>query len=131
MPVPIPISNPTIGTGLAVAELYLHPQRQDAPISPTSISGLMGMYTDTENWMVGAFHEGFYSEDSYRGRGLLGYGELNLKFYGIGNDSILRDRPVEYGAKATFFSPRLLFRLPVKNWFLGARYLYLEIDNTF
>jgi hypothetical protein len=131
VPVPIPISNPTVGTGLAVAGLYLHPQREEDPTLPTSISGVHTMYTDTQSWTIGVFHEGFYSQDAYRVRGLLGYGELNLKFYGIGNDSILRDRPVEYEARTTIFSPRLLFRLPVKNWFVGARYLYLEIDNTF
>ena len=28
LPVPIPISNPTVGTGLAVAGIYLHPKRE-------------------------------------------------------------------------------------------------------
>jgi len=61
----------------------------------------------------------------------LAYGEFNLKFYGIGNDSPIRDNPISYEAKTTAFLPRILFRLPVNNWFLGPRYIFLKIDNTF
>ncbi len=131
VPVPIPKSDPTIGTGLAVAGVYLHPKREGEEDSPASVSGVYGLYTDTESWLVGIFHDGFYSNDRYRVRNVIGYGEFNLKFYGIGNDSILRDRPVDYKAKGKAFLPRILFRLPVKKWFIGLRYLYLEIDNSF
>jgi hemolysin activation/secretion protein len=131
VPIPIPIANPTVGKGLAVVGMYLHPRKPEDSDLPTSISGVMGMYTDSKSWITGVFHEGHYGQDSYRVRGLLGYGEFNLKFYGIGDDSILRDNPIDYEAKTTAFLPRLLFRLPVKNWFLGAQYLYMDIDATF
>lgn len=131
VPVPIPIVNPTVGKGLAVVGMYLHPRKPEDSDLPTSISGVMGMYTDSESWVTGVFHEGYYGQDRYRVRGLLGYGVFNLKFYGIGDDSILRDHPIDYEAKTTAFLPRLLFRLPVKNWFIGAQYLYMEIDTTF
>jgi hypothetical protein len=131
VPVPIPVSDPTIGTGLAVAGLYLHPRREGDTVSPTSISGVFGMYTDTDSWMAGVFHEGFYSEDRYRVRSTLGYGEFNLKFYGVGDDSFFRDNPIDYKAEGIVFIPRVLFRLPFNNWFLGPRYYYLNIDTSF
>ncbi|MCJ7830584.1 MAG: hypothetical protein MUP74_04265 [Desulfobacterales bacterium] len=120
--VPIPISDPSIGTGLAVAGIYLHPRREGDTGAQTTMSGLVGMYTSTDSWLAGAFHEGFYSQDRYRVRGFGGYGEFNLKYYGIGEDSILRDNPIDYGAQAVMFMPRVLFRLPWDNWFLGPRY---------
>lgn len=129
--VPIPISDPTVGTGLAVAGLYLHPQKEKDTISPTSISGVFGMYTETDSWMAGIFHNGFYMEDRYRIGGTLGYGEFNLKFYGIGEDSVFQDDPVDYKAKGTILTPRLLFHLPWDNWFLGARFFYLNIETSF
>jgi hypothetical protein len=91
----------------------------------------MGIYTDSESWAVGVFHNGFYSGDRFRVRSLLGYGEFNLKYYGIGNDSILREHPIDYEAKATLFAPRVLFKLPLKNWLIGPEYFYLDIDTTF
>ena len=42
--VPIPISNPTVGTGLQAALLYLHPKKDDSQ-SQNSTSGIVGMYT--------------------------------------------------------------------------------------
>jgi len=131
VPVPIPISNPTIGTGLAVALLYLHPQKSRKPDSPTTTTGLFGMYTDSRSWAVGAIHDGFYRDDRIRFRVPAFYGDFNLDFYGIGNDSPLKDNPVEYNAAASGLIPRLLFRLPWNNWFLGGQYALLKIDTKF
>lgn len=91
----------------------------------------MGMYTDSESWAVGIFHNGYYSRDKFRVRSILGYGKFNLEYYGIGNDSILRDHPIEYEAKGILFVPRVMFHLPLQNWFLGLEYFYLNIDTTF
>jgi hypothetical protein len=131
VPVPIPISNPSIGTGLGIAGIYLHPQKKGEPESVTSTSGVFGMYTDTDSWMVGVFHNGSYAHDRYRIKGILGYGEFNLDFYGVGDDSPLRDNPVNYNARGILFKPEILIRLPFENWFAGPQYSYLEIDTTF
>ena len=47
VPIPIPIANPTIGAGLAAALLYLHPKKK--PHSPTTTTGVFGMYTDSQS----------------------------------------------------------------------------------
>lgn len=129
--VPIPISNPSIGTGLAVTALYLHPQKKEGTEVPTTTSGVVGLYTDSESWLAGIFHDGFYRDDRYRVRAALGYGDFKLKFYGIGNDSIFRDNPISYQARTTAFMPRVLFNLPSNNWFLGPHYFYLNLDYVF
>jgi hypothetical protein len=129
--VPIPISNPTIGTGLAVTALYLHPQKKEGSEVPITTTGVVGLYTDSESWLTGIFHDGFYAEDRYRVRGVLGYGDFKLKFYGIGNNSIFRDNPINYQARTTAFMPRVLFKLPSNKWFLGPHYSYLNLDYVF
>jgi hypothetical protein len=58
LPVPIPISNPTVGSGLQVALLYLHPQTSDDPAVSNSTSGIGAMYTNTDSWFAGGFHDG-------------------------------------------------------------------------
>lgn len=131
VPIPIPISNPSIGTGLAVALLYMHPQKSEKPNAPTTTSGVMGMYTNTESWAVGALHDGYYRDDQIRFRFPAVHGEFNLDFYGIGNESPFRDNPVEYNAVTNAVIPRLLFRLPWNNWFLGGEYRLLNIDAQF
>jgi hypothetical protein len=131
VPIPIPISNPTIGTGLALTLLYLHPQKSQEPDAPTTATGVFGMYTDSESWAVGAIHDGFYRDDHIRFRVPAFHGEFNLDFYGIGNDSPFEDNPVEYNAVTDALIPRLLFRLPWDHWFLGGQYALVKINTTF
>jgi hypothetical protein len=129
VPIPIPISNPTIGTGLAAALLYLHPKK--TPDSPTTTTGVFGMYTDSQSWAVGAFHDGYYRDDRLRFRIPIVYGEFNLDFFGVGSDSPLRENPIEYTAVTGAFIPRLLHELPWERWYAGGQYTFLNVDAKF
>lgn len=131
VPIPIPVSNPTIGTGLTLALVYLHPQKSENPDAPTTRTGVFGMYTDSESWAVGAIHDGYYRNDRIRLRVPAFHGEFNLDFFGTGNDSPLKDNPVRYNAVTDALVPRLLFHLPWNNWFLGGEYTLLKIDTRF
>ena len=128
VPVPIPIANPTIGVGLAAALLYMHPQKSQNPDAPTTTTGVFGMYTNTQSWAIGAIHDGYYRDDRIRFRLAAAHGEFNLDFYGVGNDSQLKDNPVEYNAIANALIPRLLFELPWDKWFLGGQFTLVNID---
>ncbi len=131
VPVPIPISNPTIGTGLAAALLYLHPKDSKTPDSPNSTTGAFVMYTSSESWAVSAFHDGYYMDDRLRVRVPALYGEFNLDFFGIGNDSPLKENPIEYQALSGAFVPRVLYGLPWNNWYAGGQYKLLNVDIKF
>ena len=126
--IPIPISNPTIGTGLGAVAMYMHPKAAGDKSAPTSSTGVFGMYTSTESWAAGVFHDGYYRQDRIRFKMPVGHGSINLKFYGIGSESPLRNNPISYNAKGTFTMPRLLFRLPANHWFLGGQYRFLNIN---
>ncbi len=131
VPVAIPISNPTIGQGLAAAILYMHPQSSQESDAPTSMTGAFGMYTDTQSWAAGAFHDGYYLDDRIRFRVPITHADFHLKYYGTGADSPLRDNPIEYRAVGNLFIPRLTFELPWNNWFLGGLYRLINIDARF
>jgi outer membrane protein assembly factor BamA len=60
---PIPIANPTIGNGLAVAGLILYKFDSESPASSTAIAA---GYTDSDSWGVGALQEANFSEDRWR-----------------------------------------------------------------
>jgi outer membrane protein assembly factor BamA len=129
--VPIPISNPTVGTGLQAALLYLHPKMDDSQ-SQNSTSGIVGMYTDSNSWIAGIFHDGYWAVDTYKFTGYLGGGDLNLKYYGIGDDPVLSDHPIDYKLAAFSFSPRLQRRIPsTENWYAGIHYLFIDTDTIF
>lgn len=132
LPVPIPISNPTIGSGLQAAILYLHPKTSEDPGIPNSTSGVMGMYTDTKSWLVGGFHDGSWSEGRYRGRIAGGTGEFSLDYFGVGENSIFTDNPLPYQLRSDVFISQFLSRIPgTRSWFLGLRYMFVDSDVTF
>ncbi len=131
VPVALPISNPTIGQGLGVSILYLHPQSSKEPDTPTSMASVLGMYTNSQSWAAGAFHDGYYLDDRIRFRVPIMYGEFNLKYYGTGVESPLRENPIEYQAVSKLFIPRLTFELPWDNWYLGGIYRLINIDTRF
>lgn len=130
--VPIPVANPTIGAGLQVALLYLHPKTSSNPDVPNATSGIVGMYTDTESGFVGGFHDGSWKDDLYRFRILAATGEFNLDYFGTGTDSIFKDNPISYSISADMVASQLLRRLPgSKKWFAGIRYMYSKSDAIF
>ena len=130
-PVPTIISNPTLGTGLALALIYMHPQKEGDTSGRSDITGVAGMYTDTDSWATGLFHSGSYVNNRLRASAALFYADFDLKFYGIGNDSPIRDHPINYNARITFFAPKFLFNFPSKNWFIGPVYRLMKFENSF
>ena len=132
LPVPIPISNPTIGTGLQAALLYLHPKNSTDSTIPNSTSGVAAMYTDSDSWFFGGFHDGNWKNDLYRFQALAGTGRFNLDYFGIGDDSALKDNPIPYSISSDLLFSQLLRRFPGShNWYFGARYAFTRSNVIF
>ncbi len=131
---PVPMVNPTLDAGLVGVGMYMHPEddfwndeERSDNATRQSISGLAAMATTNRSWAAGMFHKGFYANDKYRGSVYLGYGEFNLKFYGIGDDSFLRNHPINYFAKITAFQPKFFFQV-LDNWYIGPKYSIFNWD---
>ncbi len=132
VPIILPISNPTVGAGLGGGVLYMHAKDADSdPNDPATMTGVFGMYTDTESWAFGGFHSGSYKDDTIRVSVPVVHGDFNLKFYGVGESSPLRDDPIDYDATGNLFLPKISFELPFNNWFLGGTYRIIDISTEF
>jgi outer membrane protein assembly factor BamA len=59
------------------------------------------------------------------------HGDLNLKYYGKGDDSPLREHPIDYKAIGNFLVPRVSVETPVDNWFLGGQYRLINTRTKF
>jgi len=130
--VPIPISNSTISSGLQAALLYLHPKENEDPDTPNSTSGIIGMYTNTETWMAGAFHDGTLKNDLFHYQIMIGTGELNLDYFGLSGDSSLQDDPIEYKLTSDLLFSQFLRRFPgSEDWYVGFRYMLIDSNVEF
>ena len=130
--VPIPVANPTVGTGLQVAVLYLHPKDSSDVQSPNTTSGVGAMATNSHSWLVGAFHDTSFANDRYRLNAFAGVGQFNLDFFGTGENSPLTDHPIPYELKGAVGQLSGVARFPgTDHWFVGLVYLYLNPTVTF
>jgi outer membrane protein assembly factor BamA len=123
---PIPISDPAIGTGLAGVAMALY--NADAAGKPWT-SGLGGLYTDSESWALAAFHRSHHDNDRYRVSAAGGYGDFNVDFYGIGADAGSRGVAIglEQSGIALVFEGLMRAR---PHTYLGFRYRGVVLDTA-
>jgi hypothetical protein len=128
VPVPMIVSNPTVGTGLQAVLMYLHPEQPGSTHNVTT--GLVGMYTDTSSWFTGVFHDDSFMDDRFRISGFLGTGTFYLDYYGIGD--ITGDKSIPYEFNMNVATVKLQARIPeTSHWFAGVLYIFLSTDSEF
>jgi len=140
LPVPIVISDPAVGYGAGLALAFFHDSGNTPPAGgdinarmhlPPSISFVAGAQTDNGSWFAGPGHVASWKKDSIRYTGLLGYGDLNLEYYGIGSKLIPGNRSLSFDIQGTFLYQQLLFRIKDSDVFLGGRYSFLGANVGF
>jgi outer membrane protein assembly factor BamA len=126
LPVPIPVRNPTLGTGLVGMLMYLHPSSSTESSVPNATSGIALMATDNHRRFGGIYHDGYYFNDRVRLRAAAGTGEFNLQFSGLGDDPIFDDRPIPYEIAADTVHMQALWRLGKSHYFAGLRETWID-----
>jgi hypothetical protein len=121
--VPIPQSSPSLGAGLTLgAGLFYNPNRSKEPWT----SGGAVMATSNGSWAIGAGHKMFLAQDRFRITAFAGYGDVNLRFYGIGPNAGARNISVDINDTGftAFVDPQVRV---APNFYVGLRALYLDL----
>ena len=127
--VPIPTSNPTTGTGLIGVAAYFWGQTDEQKqTQPPSVSGLGGMYTDTQSWVVGLGQTAYWNDDLWRFAGAAGVANLNLPLFAtdVLGTPVRVDWEIDGELAFAQLSRRLFERV-----YLGFQARYLAFDQTF
>ena len=124
--VPIPVSNPALGNGLAVAALGLY---KVGDTERPWTSGVGGFYTDSASWAGAALQKAYIAQDRFRVMGAAGLGDFNIDFFGIGERANSRRRsvPIKEQAKGGLFQG--LMRVS-PNLYGGVHYRLLDVQTT-
>lgn len=128
---PIPISNPTIGTGVAAAAvLFYNPNQASQPW----VSGIGGGYTSSDSWGIGAFHSMSLAKDRLRFLGFAGYGIANIDFYGIGPDAGEAGISIKMRDKAFIgladVEGQIFTKGFLRHLYIGGRIYYLDLNAS-
>jgi len=123
---PIPVANPTVGAGLAVAGMLLYKASENAPTSNTTVGGL---YTTNDTWGMGISQNTYLFGDRFRLNGIAGYLNLNLDFSGIGSEKGIEGVTVPITEKGYGFWSDFLYRF-ANHFYGGIRYRYLDFKSV-
>lgn len=125
---PVPISNPTLGSGLAGGGGYIYRLDPSDDVSPPSITGVGGMYTTSESWALAGMHDMAWKRDRFRFRALGGFGNINMEFSGTGLIPGRDESRIPVNIRGAFLETEFLGRI-FERVFVGPRFVGLSSET--
>jgi hypothetical protein len=125
--VPIPLSNPTFGTGLIAASAYFYGQTaEEKKLQPASFTGAAAAYTSNKSRAIGLTQQNYWGGDKWRFSAIAGYIDFKLELRDPvpGNDSKL-----DWVVKGGVFQTTLMRRI-FNRWYAGILGRYLNMDQA-
>ena len=126
--VPIPMSNPTLGTGLMGGAAYFYSQTEEQKaVQSASYTGVGGLYTNNDSWAAGVGQQSYWDEDKWRFFGVAGYADFRF---------VLRDPTTEGQTGLNWDVEGGLFQAVISrriadSWYVGLLARYLDITQDF
>ena len=96
-------------------------------ISPSSISGGLGMYTTNKSYFLLQFNKFFFAEDKYRATLAAGKGDINFQFF---LDLPIDAGYIDFNTEATFFKIELQRRV-LEDFYFGINYVNIKTVTVF
>jgi len=125
--IPLPFINYNRSIGLSLGALPMvmfNPVERDT-LSPSSVAGLLGLYSTNKTWFVLGFARVHLDEDKWRLTAAGGLGSVNFQFY--------LDNPINvwvpYNTRGDFVYAKAERRI-FKSIYGGVSYLYMKFRNT-
>jgi hypothetical protein len=131
LPIISPITEPAVGYGAVGAAVFFIPKKepQGKGFQMPDIVGLAGGLTQNGTWLAGGGYFGFWKNNSIRYRGVLGYADIHLKYYGTGN-GFLAENPASFSLKTYVILQQFMFRIARSNFWLGGSYVFSKTKVT-
>jgi len=126
--VPIPISNPTLDTGLVVGAAYFYSQsEQQKKMQPASMTAAAGMYTSNDSAAFGVGHQSYWDEDTWRLGGAVGYANLKLSL--LTPDNPDTEPSVNWNIRGSLAVARLS-RKVLGDWYIGVFGRFVDFEQS-
>jgi hypothetical protein len=84
VPAPLPISSPAVGIGMIPGVGYIFPFSKNDKVSPPSVVGAAGLFTNNGTRGFGVGADLYMKEDTYEITAMYGHGNVNYNLYGSG-----------------------------------------------
>jgi len=121
---PIPLSNPTLGTGLAGGAGYIYRLDPDDEISPPTTTAVGGLGTSNKTWGIGGTHQMAWAQDRFRLNATAAYGDIKYRYRLLPEDPEDERLRIPINLKGTFVATDFLTRI-LERVFIGPRFTAL------
>lgn len=127
--VPIPIADPTIGTGLVIAGAYYYSQTTtEQAVQPASTTQAVAAYTDNDSYAYGLMQQNYWDEDNWRFTGTAAY--IALKLTLLDSKYTQSGKGLDWNIEGTLLKGQLL-RSVGESWFVGGQIRLINNEQTF
>ena len=126
--IPVPISNPTLDTGLVVGGAYFYKQTEaQKEVQPASLTAAAAMYTSNDSKLFVVGHQSYWAEDNWRLGGGIGHADLKLLLQTPDDSSA--DPVVNWNIRGNMAAIRLNRRV-FGDWFAGVFGRLLDFEQS-
>ncbi len=127
--VPIPVVDPTVGSGIVAVGAYYYGQTAaQKKVQPASATQLVGAYTNNDSYAYGLMQKNYWDEDSWRFVGTAAYTALKLTL--IDSQYSADGSQLDWNIKGTLLKSELL-RSVGSNWYVGGQVRLINNTQTF
>ena len=125
--VPIPLSNPTLGSGLIAGAAYFYPQTEEQKaVQPASLTGIAGMYTDNDSKAIVLAQQNYWNKNRWRFTGAVGAADLRLTLLSADDSGDRSD--IDWRLRGNFVFARLSGQVR-KGWYTGFLARIVDVDQ--
>ena len=133
VPLVIPITEPAVGYGAAGGLVFIDkpPGEAAAGFGRPNLTMVGGMATENDTWAIAAADLRHWKDD--RVQSLIGaiHASVNLDFYGIGDDALLKDHPLTYNLEPLGGMVQGRYRLGQSRVWVGLGYALATVNVSF
>ena len=127
--VPIPISNPTLDTGLVAGAAYFYEQTEEQKkMQPASVTAAGGLYTSNDSRALALVQQNYWKNNTWRFTGAIGAADLRLSL--LSSDQTLSGRSLDWRINGEFLFAKLSRKL-TGHWYGGLNMRVIDADQTF
>ena len=126
--VPVPISNPTLDTGLVIGAAYFYAQSDEQKkLQPASVTAGAVMYTSSDSKAFVVVQQNYWNEDKWRFTGAVGRADLRLSL--LAPEGSPDESSVDWRINGSFLFARLATRI-TGNWYGGLLTRMIDADQS-
>jgi hypothetical protein len=127
--VPIPISNPTLDTGLVAGAAYFYPQTEEQKmVQPASVTAMGGMYTSNDSKAIVLAQQNYWRNNKWRFTGAIGAADLRLSL--LAPDESSNEQSLDWHIEGQFLLAKLS-RKVAGHWYGGFNLRTVNANQDF